>query len=255
MNLITTPILNVLIIMYQVIGDLGVVIIIFTLIVRALLLPLSLKSLRAQKKIQDLQPKIKDLERNHTGSKQELQLKKTKLFQDYNVNPLAGCLPQLVQLGLLIVLYQVIIGVFRHPETLGVAVSTQFFWLDLAKPDKFYILPILAGISQLILSLMIAPGGEIKDTIPNQSKNKKIQTANQKEENVADMAASMQKQMIFIMPAMTVAFAATFPSGLALYWVVTTLFSLGQQLAISGPGGLVIYTQRIRTFLKSKNIL
>ena len=252
MNLITDPILHVLIAMYQVIGDLGVVIILFTVLVRALLLPLSLKSMKAQKKVQELQPKIKELERKHTGSAQELQLKKTQLFQEYNVNPLAGCLPQLVQLGLLIVLYQVIIGVFRHPETLGVAVNTHFLWLDLAKPDPWYILPVLAGLTQLFLSVMILPGGQVKDVVPNQSKSKKVQKANNQEENIAEMAASMQKQMLFIMPVMTGFFAATFPSGLALYWVATTVFSIGQQWAITGPGGLTLYWQRALKALRSK---
>ncbi len=252
MNFITTPILEILIAMYQVVGDLGVVIILFTILVRALLLPLSVKSMKAQKKVQELQPKIKELERKHKGSSQELQLKKTQLFQEYNVNPLAGCLPQLVQLGLLIVLYQVIIGVFRHPESLGIAVNTRFLWLDLAKPDPWYILPVLAGVTQLVLSVMILPGGQVKDVVPNQSKSKKVQQANKKEENIAEMAASMQKQMLFIMPIMTGFFAATFPSGLALYWVATTVFSIGQQWAISGPGGLVSYWQRARQTLQTK---
>lgn len=121
--------------------------------------------------------------------------------------------------------------------------------MNLEQPDTTFILPVVAGVTQFLLSLMIIPGGEVRDIVPNDSKSKKVQKENEKEEDMAEMAASMQKQMIFIMPFMTVVIATQFPSGLAVYWVATTLFSIGQQLAISGPGGLVTYYQRARLFI------
>jgi hypothetical protein len=92
---------------------------------------------------------------------------------------------------------------------------------------------------------MIAPGAEIPDAVPNKSKNPKVKKANEKEENTAEMAATMQQQMLFIMPVMTGILAARFPSGLALYWVATTVFSVGQQYFVSGWGGLTSYYQRL----------
>ncbi len=238
--------------LYTLTGNLGLAIIAFTLLVRFLLLPLTLPSLKAQKKIMALQPELKKLKTKHGDNKEALQKAQMELYKQYNVNPLAGCLPQLVQLGLLIVLYQALIRFLGQGVINGVAVQTHFAWLNLAQPDHWYIMPILAAVTQLILSLMIAPATEVRDVVPNQSKNAKVQAANKKEEDMADMAATMQQQMIFIMPVMIGISALRFPSGLALYWVVTTVFSIVQQWALSGPGGLVSYAQRALALVKNR---
>jgi YidC/Oxa1 family membrane protein insertase len=81
--------------------------------------------------------------------------------------------------------------------------------------------------------------------VPNKSKNKNVKAANEKEENTAEMAAAMQQQMIFVMPIIMVVIAAQFPSGLALYWVVSNIFTIGQQYFVSGWGGLIVYYQRL----------
>ena len=81
---------------------------------------------------------------------------------------------------------------------------------------------------------------------------KKDRKENKKEEDMAEMAATMQQQMMFIMPIMTVFFALKFPAGLALYWVVTTVYSIGQQYAISGPGGLVTYAKRLQLIIAKR---
>jgi len=78
------------------------------------------------------------------------------------------------------------------------------------------------------------------------------QKANEKEESFADMAASMQQQMLFIMPVMTGFIALNFPAGLGLYWVFTTVFSIGQQWYVSGPGGLVHYTKKAVAFVTNR---
>lgn len=252
MSQITSFILFILVNIYQLVGDLGLSIILFTFLIRAVLFPLSIKTLKSQKEVKKLQPKLKELEKKHKGSPEKLNQARLELYKKYNVNPLAGCLPQLVQLGLLIVLYRVLINFFQHPEIMGVQVETDFLWMNLSQPDPKYVLPILAGVSQLFMALMIAPGGETPDIVPNQSKSKQVQKENKQEENMAEMAAMMQKQMIFFMPVMTAFIALRFPSGVALYWIATTLFSIGQQYYISGPGGLVTYYQRLKSFITKK---
>jgi YidC/Oxa1 family membrane protein insertase len=227
-------------------GSLGAAIIIFTIVLRSILLPLTLPSLKAQNKMRELKPEIDALKKKHGKDKKAFQQSQVELYQKYNVNPLAGCLPQLAQIAVLIVLYHALITFLGESVYNGVQLVTHFLWLDLTIPDKLFILPVIAGVSQLILSLMIAPGGEVKDTVPNDSKSKKVQKANEKEEDMAEMAASMQQQMIFIMPFMTVFIATQFPSGLALYWVITTIFSIIQQYFLSGPGGLVTYFERAK---------
>lgn len=240
-------VLNVLVQLYQVTGDLGVAIIVFTVLLRALLLPLTLPSLKAQKKMKELQPELAKLKKKHQGDKQKLQLATMEMYKKYNVNPLAGCLPQLAQIAILIFLYQAMmkfLGTNGQPAFNGTTIDPHFLWFNLAAPDRSYVLPVVAGVTQLVLSLMIAPGGEIRDIEPNQAKSKKAQAKNEKEEDMAEMAANMQQQMIFLMPIMTAVIAFNFPAGIALYWVVTTVFSIGQQYFISGWGGLFTYSQR-----------
>jgi YidC/Oxa1 family membrane protein insertase len=235
--------------LYGVVGDLGLTIILFTIVMRLVLLPLTLPSIKAQKKMQDLKPEIDALKKKHGKDKQAFQMAQLELYKRYNINPLAGCIPQLAQLVVLILLYQALTVFIGQNMINGVAVDPSFFWLDLAQPDANYVIPVLAGVSQLVLSLMIAPGAEVKDVVPNKSKVKSVKEANKKEEDVAEMAASMQQQMLYIMPVMTAFIALRFPSGLGLYWIVTTLFSIVQQYAISGPGGLKTYLVRARALV------
>ncbi len=249
MEIITQGFNQLLVFLVETTGSLGLAIIVFTFLIRSVLVPLTLPSLRSAKKMQELQPEMKKLQKLHGKDRQALQKAQLELYKKYNVNPLSGCLPQLLQLGVLIVLYQTLIGFINAN---GSIVNMNFLWLDLAKPDSKYILPVLAMLTQLVLSLMIAPGAETKDIVANNAKTKTIQKLNEKEEDTADMAKSMQQQMMFMMPIMTGFIALKFPSGLALYWVATTLFSIGQQWYVSGPGGLVTYTQRALLFVKTK---
>jgi YidC/Oxa1 family membrane protein insertase len=238
--------------LYDLTGNLGVAILVFTFLVRSILLPITIPTLKTSQKMKDLQPELKKLKDIHGKDKTALQKAQTDLYKKYNINPLAGCIPQLVQLGLLILLYQALISFLKLTEIHGVQIDPQFFWLDLTKPDQLYIFPILAAISQLFLSLLIMPPTETPDLVSNTSKKKKIVVENKKEENMADMAASIQQQMLFVMPIMTGFIALSFPSGLALYWVATTVFSIGQQVHVSGWGGIVLYYQRVVNKIKKK---
>lgn len=238
--------------LYLLTGDLGLAIIALTLLIRFLLVPLSLKSLKSQKKMQDLKPEIDKLKKIHGKDKVKMQQAQMELYKKYNINPLGGCLPYLVQIILLILLYRVMLQFIAQTEMNGVAIHTAFLWMDLSKPDPLHILPVLAGISQFILSLMIAPGAEVPDLVPNDSKKKEVQKENEKEEDFADMAAGMQKQMLFFMPIMTGFIALRYPSGLALYWVVTTIFSVVQQYFISGLGGITSYWKLAVTTVQGK---
>lgn len=233
-------------------GNLGAAIILFTLVIRFILLPITLPSIKAQKKMMDLKPELDQLKKKHKGDATELQKAQMELYKKYNINPLAGCLPQLLQFGVLIVLYQTLLAFLKQPTFNGHELNFVFWWFNLSHPDALHILPILAGVSQLILSLMLMPATETPDVVPNNSKKRKTQEANKKEEDTAEMAATIQQQMLFMMPVMTGVFALSFPSGLSLYWVITTIFSIVQQYFISGPGGIVTYARRIQAWLKLK---
>jgi YidC/Oxa1 family membrane protein insertase len=123
-------------------------------------------------------------------------------------------------------------------------ISSQFFIWDLKSKDATYILPVLAGILQFVMSLTILPAVENEP-------EKRPGTKEQKED-VAEMATTMQQQMVFMMPIMTIIFSIQFPSGLALYWVITTAFSLVQQLLVSGPGALLTYAYKFKILKKGK---
>jgi len=252
MELINNAIIQILLQFYQVTGNLGVALIAFTVVVRLLLVPLTHKSLKAQFKMRELQPEIKKLKTKHKDNKQALQTAQMELYKKYNLNPLAGCLPQIVQLVLLVVLYHVLSKFIGQEVVSGVTINPYFLGLDLRVPDKSFVLPVLAAGSQFIYALMIAPGGETADVIPNDSKKKAVKEANKKEEDIADMAGMMQKQMIFLMPVMTGFFALQFPAGLALYWVATTVLSAIQQYFVTGFGGLETYSKRALAFIKQK---
>ncbi len=236
----------ILVSVYSIVGDLGLSIMSLTLLIRSLLIPFTLPSLRARKKMNELKPKLDKLKKKHKGDKQALQKAQMELYKKYNVNPLAGCLPQILQIVILIGLYQTLKGVLAGGMLDGVTVDPNFLWLNLTEPDPNYILPVLAGLVQFVLAIMISPGAEIRDIVPNESKSKKVQKENEEEEDTAEMAKAMQQQMMFIMPIMTTFIALKFPAGLALYWVTTNIFSIAQQYFISGWGGLKTYYLRIK---------
>ena len=248
MQVITDGFIQFLTLLNDLTGNLGLAILVFTFLIRSVLLPLSMPTLKASQKMKELQPELKKLKKKHGKDKKALQEAQMELYKKYNVNPLAGCIPQLLQFAVLIFLYQALISFLNGSSGM---VNTTFLWLNLAEVDSTYVLPVLAAVTQLVLSLMIAPGAEKRDIVPNDSKSKKVQKENEKEEDMADMAQSMQQQMMFIMPLMTGFLALRFPSGLALYWVATTVFSIGQQYYVSGLGGLKTYSQRILAKIRS----
>lgn len=195
-------------------------------------------SIKSSKKIQELQPEIKKLKDKHKGDKQALALAQAQLYKSYNINPLAGCLPQLLQLFILIVLYQSIINLFNDQSN---QFNLHFLWVNLSQFDQTYILPVLAGITQFLLSLMILPVTQTRDIVPNNSSSKTVREANNKEEDIAEMAVTMQQQMVFLMPIMTTVISLKLPSGLALYWVVGTIITMITQYFVSGWGGFAVY--------------
>ena len=219
-------------------GSLGLSIIALTLLLRFVLIPLTIPSLKSAQKIKDLKPELDKLKAKYGADKKQLQLEQLKLYQQHGVNPAAGCLPTLIQFAVLIAMYQVLMDFITKNGNLS-NINLQFFWFNVSQPDPIYILPLLTGISQLVLSLMLTPAIEHHP-----------ETTKQKTEDVQDMAETMQQQMLFIMPVMTAVLALRFPAGLALYWLITTIFSTIQQYFVSGWGGLIRYVNLAQTYVR-----
>lgn len=232
-TLIYQPILNTLLWFYNITGgNLGLAIILLTLLVRFVLIPFTLPSIRSAQKMTKIKPKLDELKRKHSKDPRRLQQEQVKLYKEHGINPVSGCLPYIVQFIFLIALYRVFIDSLGNGSINGQTINPQFLLWNLKDKDSTFILPVAAGVLQLFTSLALTPGAETHLTEKKKGESK---------EDVAEMAVAMQQQMVFLMPVITVVFALQFPSGLALYWVVTTAFSLVQQLVVSGPGGLKKY--------------
>lgn len=219
------PLLNLLVVFYNITPghDLGVAIIFLTLIVKLLLFPLSRQSIKAQKSLKDLQPKIEEIKKKYVGQKEKQAKAMMNLYKENKVNPFSSCLPLLIQFPILIAVYQVfrvgltdsalpIYSFIHNPGTLNIM---AFGILDLAKPN--YILAIITGIFQYL---------QMKILTDNQPAKQLIKQEGTKDEN---MMTIMNKQMKFMMPALTVFIGLTLPSGLMLYWLVSVLGTILEQ--------------------------
>lgn len=188
-------------------NNFGLGIVIVTLLVRTLLIPLNVKQLKSSKAMQDIQPKIKELQEKYKSkdqkTQQKLQEAQMALFQEHGVNPLAGCLPIFIQMPILISMYHAIMRTTEIKQG-------SFLWFQLGQSDPTFILPLIAGGATFLQQkLMMA------DSPSGQNPQMKI--------------------MLYVMPIMITIFAMTFPSALALYWVVGNVFMVVQTILIRKP--------------------
>lgn len=219
------PILNLLVFLYNTVSfqDLGAAIILLTICIKLLLWPLGQQAIKSQKALQELQPKIEELKKKYADNKVELSRATMELYKESKINPLSSCLPLLIQLPFLFAVYQVfrdglnnkldLVYSFIHkPEVIQ---GLSFGFLDLNKPNVY--LAVLAGLAQFIQAKMMM------------TKQAPIKTAGAKDEN---MAAIMNKQMLYFMPAITIFIGISLPGGLTLYWFVITILTALQQFIV-----------------------
>lgn len=217
------PLLNLLVLTYNLIPghDIGVTIILLTLLVKAVLYPFSLQTIKAQKSMNELQPKIEELKVKYKDDKEKQAMEMMKIYKEHKINPLSSCLPLLIQLPFLIAIYSVftaglksesltmLYGFVSNPGSIN---TLAFGFLDMSKPA--WVLAILAAGAQFLQTKMMM------------NKRPEVKTEGSKDE---DMAAIMNKQMLVMMPLMTLIIGWTLPSGLVFYWFLLTLFTAGQQ--------------------------
>jgi YidC/Oxa1 family membrane protein insertase len=213
------PLFNGLIFLYNIIPyhDLGLAIIILTIIIRFILYPLNQKAIKSQKALNDLQPQIKEIQAKHKNDRVKQSQALMELYKSNGINPASGCLPLLIQLPVLFALYRVFLDGL-NPDSLKnlysfvgrpEIINPLFLGLlDMAKSS--YWLAILAGALTFVQSKMMA-GPQTKTT------------------GAGDFSSLLSKQMLYFMPILTVIIAWKLPAGLALYWIVITLFGIGQQ--------------------------
>lgn len=205
-----------------------------TVAIRLILTPLTLPSLKSAQKLKDLQPELSKLKEKYGSDKQAFAKRQLEFYKEKGVNPAAGCLPQIVQIVILIALFQA----FQSTLVGGDGLNTRFAYLDLTKPDLLAIPAInLFGlvIDKLPGIFLIGAAAtqflSSKLMMPVVSKEKQL--AKKTEGQTDDMAVAMQQQMLYLMPIMTLFIGFKFASGLVLYWLTFSLIMLAQQLMLN----------------------
>lgn len=237
--IITKPFLNFLIFVASLTPgyNLGIAIIILTLVVKLLLFIPTQRSLESQKKMQMLQPKLDELKRIYANDAKKQQEETMRLWKEHGINPFGACLPTLIQLPVLIGLLFVIrdgshLELSRHLiysfyQHLTWSFGTSFLWLDLFKPD-FYVMPVVLVVLQFLQMKMTFAIEKRK-----KAKQNVIDVGNKKDKAPASAQDMQQKMMLYIFPLMIGFFAFQFPSAVSLYWGVSTLFAIGQQAIVN----------------------
>lgn len=246
--LLVHPLVSLLVAAFDVVHDFGLAVVAVTIAIRLLLYPLFVIQIKNQRAMQELAPAIAELKTKYGTDKARMSQEQMKLYSERGYNPAMGCLPLLLQMPLLLAMYSAFQFFVRTPSPDGVELGNAIWpflhnplvagqtldltvrwlpWLEsLGHKDAFYILPVLAGVTQLISSVMFQPAIRPKNVDPQQK---------------------MMQTMQYYFPLITVFIASGLPSGLALYWVTTTIFGIVQQYFVSGWGQL----PRFLPFLRS----
>nr|WP_293841249.1 YidC/Oxa1 family membrane protein insertase [uncultured Phascolarctobacterium sp.] len=181
------------------IPNLGLAIVLMTIIIKLIMYPLTQKQIQSTKAMMEIQPKMKALQEKYKDDKQRLNMELANLYKSEGVNPLAGCLPLLIQMPIMIGIFYGIrdYDYAAHPELV-----TSFLWLkDISLADPTYILPVLSALTTYIQTKQTMPAG----------------------------GGAQNKMMAYFMPLFIGYISLTFPAGLVLYWVVMNIMQIAQQ--------------------------
>lgn len=182
-------------------GEYGLAILLLVIIVRTIILPLMIKQYKSTKAMQKLQPQMKEIREKYKDDTRKQQEEMMKLYQEHQVNPLAGCFPLIIQMPIFIALYRAITvnaNVYEH----------TFLWLQLGKPDKFYILPVIAALTTFVQSKMMQ---------------------SQQPQQMGAM-----KGLMLIFPVLIFVMALSFPAALPLYWIYSNIYTITQNYFMYG---------------------
>ncbi len=210
-SLIVGPLEGLLTGLYGFLGSYGLAIIILTIAIKLITFPLTYQQIRSAKSMREVQPLVEEAKRRYGKDKEKLSQETMRIYKENGVNPAMGCLPMLIQMPIWFGLYSAL----RNLADTASSFNQGFLWLpSLALPDHTYILVGLTVITQFVVQKMMT----MPSTDPQQQ--------------------TMNKVMLF-MPLTFGFVAVNVPSGLALYWVTTNLFTFFQQLFTTGWGDLL----------------
>jgi len=253
MNLFLAPFVNALFAAYYAVGNFGLAIIIVTIIIKLILWPLVAPSLKSAKKINELQPKLKKLTEKYGKDKQALATAQMSLYKQEGVNPMAGCLPQIIQIAVLMLFFYAfnMVSNFSMGKVTLEKINSNlvqpfrvdhnfkfdlgFFGSDLSQtPAKIFsqginislILPLIlligSGFLQYLSAKLTMPATKVTESIADKTKGQGD-----------DMMAAMRTQSTYMMPLMTIFIGWNFSLGLLLYWFTTSGLMILQQLVVN----------------------
>ena len=211
MNIISNALGAILKFIFDFVQNYGLSIILFTILVKVLLLPLTIKQTKSTKAMQDIQPKIQEIQTKYKDKPEKQQQEIMKIYTESKINPLAGCLPLLIQMPILIALFSVLkepvkFGVFADQAQFAHA-AKGFLWIkDLTTPDA--ILAVLSGATTFLMQTIMMP---------------------------KDQQQGSMKIMTYVMSGMMLFWGFSFPAGLTLYWTIGNLFAIAQHYLIMNP--------------------
>jgi len=228
--IVQQPVINVLIMLTNYLaGSFGMAIIVLTITVNVVMVPLTLKQIKASKAMQEMQPKIAELQKKYAKDRQKLAQEQMRLYKESGMSPTGCLLPMLIQMPIWIALYQSIMlslavapegllnlsqYLYSWPEVYAMLpLRSNFLWFDLAQPDMF--LAILVGASMWLQQKMSMP----TSADPKQ--------------------AAQSRMMLWMMPLMFTFLSLSFPSGLPLFWVTSSVVRIVMQYRVTGWGGLL----------------
>jgi YidC/Oxa1 family membrane protein insertase len=224
MDFLTDPFIVVMLWLYRLLGEnLVLAIIVFTILSRIVTYPLMRQQLKSSKRMREIAPKLQALREQYKGpqNREALARAQMDLYREEGINPMAGCLPLLIQMPILFGLYGAIYATLATtplqfldiqnrlliPELSAMLpLKNQFLWLNLGQPDPFFVLPILVVVSTWLQSkIMMPPVTDPKDP-----------------------SAAVSRNMTTIMPLMVGLFSLSFASGLSVYWVASNIVGIVQ---------------------------
>lgn len=222
-----------LLVLYGLLGqNVFLAIVAFTVLVRMMLLPLTLRQQQSMKAMQELSPKLKKLQEKYKDDREQLAQEQIKLYREHKVNPFASCLPLIIQLPIIFSLWRTIIAVLAsNPRQLVelqdrmlidgldhlIPLDNTFLWLNLSLPDPYFVLPVLVGVTTFLQQKMIMP-------IPPKSAPRKPGQP----PDPAEQAQQMTRQMTTFMPLFLFVVSLSYSSGLSIYFVVSNVFGIVQ---------------------------
>jgi YidC/Oxa1 family membrane protein insertase len=246
-SLIIYPLGSILNFIYEYTSSYGLSLILFTILVKTILLPLTLKQTKSTMEMQKFQPEIQKLQKKYKQNKEKLNEEMMKLYKEHNINPAGGCLPLIIQLPIIFGLYRVIYSPLKYMlkipvekiEELGnsfnppiaatneIAIAKQsglinleFLGLDLAgtasltSPSILWLIPILAGVTTYLFSSITTKSTQVSGAENNQ-------------------AAMMTSSMTKVMPIITAVICFQLPAGVGMYWIIANVYSIVQQLILN----------------------